>query len=306
VPTVLVVDDSAADRRLVTGLLEEYPDCTTIEASDGKEALALLEQQQADIVVTDLMMPGINGLELLTALKTDYPHIPVILMTAAGSEEIAAEALRHGAASYVPKRNLADDLVDTLYRVTAAADKDRTHSRLAHYLTRCESEFAIPNDLEVIDMLVDHLQESLRCLPLGDETERLRVGVAIKAALENAYYHGNLEVGATAGDAGREAYDRLAMQRVLELPYRERRIHLRVRLSRTEAVFTIRDEGPGFDHSALPDPIDLCDPDRAVGRGVILMRSIMDEVVYNAAGNQVTLVKRRPIASAININDEDS
>ena len=64
-------------------------------------------------------------------------------------------------------------------------------------------------------------------------------------------------------------------------------------MTRTDATFVIRDEGPGFDVAQLPAGDGLAEAERGAGRGVILMRSIMDEVSYNAAGNEVTLIKRR-------------
>ena len=63
-------------------------------------------------------------------------------------------------------------------------------------------------------------------------------------------------------------------------------------LSRSQAVFVIRDDGPGFDPSTLPDPTDPEYLERPHGRGLMLMRTFMDEVTYNAAGNEVRMVKR--------------
>jgi anti-sigma regulatory factor (Ser/Thr protein kinase) len=239
-------------------------------------------------------MPEMDGLELVAEIKNDYPHVPVILMTGAGSEDIAARALRAGAASYVPKKRLAGDLPEMLRHVLIAAREASSVSRLMHHLTAGTSTFVLNNDLQLIRSLVSHLQQQLRCLPLGDETERLRVGIAVEEALKNAYYHGNLEVGATIADVDHEAYDALAQQRRQEAPYRDRRIHVDVRISRAEAVYVIRDEGPGFDTSKLLESIQSDgNDDEPAGRGVILMRSIMDEVQYNDAGNEVTLIKRR-------------
>jgi CheY-like chemotaxis protein len=292
-PTVLVVDDSPIDRRLAGGLLEKHFACEVQYAVDGKEALQQMSLVLPDLVLTDLQMPQMNGLELVAAVKNDYPFVPVVLMTAQGSEDIAAEALRKGAASYVPKKRLADDLPPTVQRILLGSFEDRTHSQLMHYLETSEDVFVLANDLTLIQALVAHLQQLLRCLPLGDETERLRVGVALEEALTNAYYHGNLELGAARSTADRQACEQLARQRLDEAPYRDRRIRVSARISRTEAVFVIRDEGSGFDVSRLPTGADLPDDDHGAGRGVILMRSIMDEVIYNAAGNEVTLIKRR-------------
>jgi CheY-like chemotaxis protein len=288
-PTVLVVDDSPIDQRLAGGLLQKHFDCTVAYAADGKQALAHMTEQLPDLVLTDLQMPEMNGLELVAAVKSDYPFVPVILMTAQGSEDIAAQALRRGAASYVPKRRLADDLPATVERILLGSFEDRAHSQLMHYLESSESVFVLANDLAAIHALVNHIQEMLRCLPLGDETERLRVGVALEEALRNAYYHGNLEIGIAGDKADRE---QLAGQRLAEAPYRDRRIRVSAKISRSEAIFVVRDDGPGFDLSQLPNGDDLPADDRAAGRGVVLMRSIMDEVRYNEAGNEVTLVKR--------------
>ena len=57
-------------------------------------------------------------------------------------------------------------------------------------------------------------------------------------------------------------------------------------------MYVIRDEGPGFDPSTLPDPRDPSNLERTAGRGLLLIRTFMDEVTFNKAGNQITMVKR--------------
>ena len=76
-------------------------------------------------------------------------------------------------------------------------------------------------------------------------------------------------------------------------PWCERRIRVSVRLTKEEVEVVIRDEGPGFDPSKLPDPTDPENLDRPCGRGVMLMRAFMDDVQYNAVGNEVTLLRKR-------------
>jgi CheY-like chemotaxis protein len=288
-----VVDDSAVDRRLAGMLLEKHFDCTVHYAANGKEALQHLAHQLPDLVVADLQMPEMDGLQLVTAVRFAYPFVPVVLMTAQGSEDIAAEALRKGAASYVPKRKLAVDLVPTVQRILLGSFEDRGHTQLMHYLESSETVFVLGNDLALIKSLVHHLQEMLRCLPLSDETERLRVGIALEEALFNACYHGNLEVGRALGRVDRQAYEDLARQRLWEEPYSNRHIRVTTRINREQAVFTIRDDGPGFDFAAELAAAAAPDTERAAGRGIILIRSIMDEVRYTPPGNEVTLIKRR-------------
>ncbi len=290
-PKILVVDDALADRALVAGLAAKWMNSTVFEAIDGRDALAKIEIHQPDVVLTDLHMPEMNGFELVTAIKEDFPSIPVVLMTAKGSEEIAAQALRGGAASYVPKRRLADDLFNTLDQVRSASLGEQAQAQLMHYMTDTQTNFVLHNDLTLIRYATDQCLNMLRCMPLGDETERLRVGIAVEEALENAYFHGNLEV-TTEADHDLSRYAEVAASRVFELPYRDRHIHLSVEITRNQAQFTITDDGPGFDTAATLQLVETVSQEANPGRGITLMRSIMDEVRYNAAGNEVTLIKR--------------
>ena len=102
--TVLVVDDNPVDRHLAGALLAKRPEMKVLFAENGRDALALLEERCPDLVLTDLHMPEMDGLELVVEVRKNFPLVPIILMTAFGSEEIAIQALQKGAASYVPKR----------------------------------------------------------------------------------------------------------------------------------------------------------------------------------------------------------
>src|ERR1043166_2770438 len=112
-PRILVVEDSPTQAEALRFLLEDSG-FTVETASQGREALDVLGRSIADVVVTDLEMPLMNGLELVEAVREQFPSVPVVLVTAHGSETIASTALRKGAASYVPKSALEQDLVPTL------------------------------------------------------------------------------------------------------------------------------------------------------------------------------------------------
>ncbi len=121
----------------------------------------------------------------------------------------------------------------------------------------------------------------------------MRVGVALHESLLNAIQHGNLEISSELRQEGDEkAFRDLAAARRGQAPYRDRRVRVHARLSRSEAVYVIEDEGPGFDVAALPDPSDPANIERIGGRGLTLIRTFMDEVRHNSRGNGITLVKR--------------
>src|SRR5438477_9881591 len=130
-PTVvLVVDDSAVDRKLVGGLLAKRKDLQIEFATSGHEALARLAQLQPAIVITDLVMPGISGLDLVAQVVERHPEVPVILMTGKGSEEVAVKALELGATSYVPKAVLHQLLLSTVEDILEMVRQRRLHARL--------------------------------------------------------------------------------------------------------------------------------------------------------------------------------
>lgn len=288
---ILVVDDSATDRRLAGGLLQRRTGWNIQFAVDGREALTLIADETPDVVVTDLQMPEMNGLELVESMRQHHPLVPVILMTAQGSESIAAEALAQGASSYVPKRQLADELVEIVERVLSVSGERHTRRSLMQRMRQIRCSFVLGNDPALLTSLVSHMQDLLHQMEVLPENERLRVGVALEEALLNASYHGNLEVSSSLREEDHAAYYELARERSGCPPYSERNIYVDVELSPEMVQYVIRDEGPGFDPGELPDPTDPAYLDRPCGRGLLLMRTFMDDVEYNPLGNEVTLVK---------------
>ena len=290
---VLVVDDSPVDRARAGGLLRKDTSLTPIFAANGREALSIIDQQSPDIVVSDLQMPEMDGLALVETIRRDSPALPVILMTAHGSEETAIEALRRGATNYVAKRNLARELVTIVRAVLEIARVDRGQRQVLSCLTRTESQYEIGNAIALIPSLLDQLEAGLTRMQLCDRTGWMRVAVALREALVNAIYHGNLELSSQLLEEDEAQFAQLRDSRPNEAPYASRRVRVTARETRTEVTYVITDEGRGFDPATLPDPTDPANLDRRSGRGLFLIRTFMDEVWHNDVGNEITLVKRR-------------
>ncbi len=291
--TILVVDDSQLEQRYVARLLEALGGWRITFARNGIEALESFAIELPALVLTDMRMPNMDGLTLVEKLRDKYPQIPVVLMTGSGSERVAVEALKAGAADYVPKQSLAHDLAPVLERVLSVRQAEHRRFRVLAGMTRRSSQFVLENDPSLVPPLVAMFREDLLEVGLCDLTGATRAGIALEEALLNAIYHGNLEVSSELRENGDDAFHQLAAARRTELPYRDRRVKVIARMSPTRAAFVIADEGPGFDVSKLPDPTDLKHLDSPSGRGVLLMRAFMNKVSYNAAGNRVVLVKTR-------------
>jgi CheY-like chemotaxis protein/anti-sigma regulatory factor (Ser/Thr protein kinase) len=291
--TILIVDDSATERHLAGAIVQKIEGWQTLFASDGKEALSILQRQTPDVVLTDMLMPEMDGLELVRAIRIQHPLVPVILMTAHGSEDLAIQALRSGAASYVPKKSLAHDLADTLDSVLAACQSNRREQIILNCLVHHETHYRLDNDLALIAPLVGHLEHQLEHMRLCEPSGLVLVGVALHEALTNAILHGNLGLGSDLREKDEKEYYRLIFERQTQQPWRDRRVFVSATLTNQEAVFAVRDEGEGFDRELLPDPTDPANLERVSGRGLLLIQTFMDRVEHNERGNQITMVKRR-------------
>ena len=290
--TVLIVDDSAVDRHLVGGIIQKLDGWHATFAANGREALETMERQLPDLVLTDMLMDEMDGLELVQMVRSKHPSVPVILMTAHGNEDVAIKALQKGAASYVPKKSMARDLDETIEQVYSAAKTDQNQRRVLDCLTQQESHFILENDTALIPPMVGHLEENVSRLRLCEQSGLVLLGVALHEALTNAILHGNLGVGSDLREADERKYYRLIKDRQSMAPYRDRRVYVTATLTRKEARFVIRDEGEGFDPATLPDPTDPANLGRVTGRGLLLIQTFMDEVEHNEVGNEITMVKR--------------
>lgn len=289
---VLIVDDNPIDRRLAAGVVEKEG-LETRFAIHGRAALDEIGIERPDIVLTDMLMPEMDGLELVEEIKANYSNIPVVLMTAHGSEEIAVKALQVGASSYVPKQNLARDLGHTLHDVLAIVQAKRGEEQAFDCLVEHDLRFQLGAEDLSHEPLIGFLQQQLKRWDLCGEGEMVRIGTALHEAFVNAIEHGNLELDSALRDEPNGAYQKLGKRRRRESPYCERKIDVSVKLSREIAAIKIRDQGPGFDPSSLPDPTDPENIGRISGRGLLLIRTFMDDVQFNETGNEITMFKRK-------------
>ena len=294
-PRILVVGDDRSQSKDFEDLLRNAG-CDVTFAGHGRKAIELLARDLPDVVLTDLEMPEMDGLELVQAIRRDYPALPVILMTAMGSEDVAAKALNHGATSYVRKRSLAREVVRTVGSVLAIARALPAPTQVFDCLTEDQLEFVLENDPAQIPAVLGHLELVASLLHPRERTDGMRVGIALHEVLINAIQHGNLELNSDLREVDERLFRDLGEKRRSLFPFRDRRVRLRARLSRSEAVYIVEDDGPGFDPAALPDPTDPANLERCSGRGMMLIRTFMDEVEHNEKGNRITLRKRHRVA----------
>jgi DNA-binding NarL/FixJ family response regulator/anti-sigma regulatory factor (Ser/Thr protein kinase) len=289
---LLFVDDADNDVRRILDLIESELGWHTSVVHGTDAGLEWIERENPQIVLVQSLQPG--SAEFIEIVREKFGEIPVVLLTGDGEERSALHALQAGAASYVPREQADTDLIETLSRVFASAQMRTRRRRLNSFLTSSKVEFEIENDPALIPPLVAALQEQLISLGVCTPNDTLRLGIALEEALLNGMHHGNLEVSSNQRQENGEcAYHAEIQRRRRVAPYCNRRLHISADISPSEGTIVIRDEGTGFDVAGLPDPTDPENLTRVGSRGVLLLRTFMDDVVFNAAGNEVKLVRRR-------------
>jgi DNA-binding NarL/FixJ family response regulator len=128
VARVLVVDDFAGFRDAICSMLRDRPDLLVVgEASDGLEAVRKAEDLQPDLIVLDLSLPKLNGLEATRRIRTLSPKSKIIIASLESSADFVWEALRSGAAGYVIKAEIFNQLLPAIDAVLQGNAGDRVH-----------------------------------------------------------------------------------------------------------------------------------------------------------------------------------
>jgi CheY-like chemotaxis protein len=293
---VLVVDDSKFDRHLVGQLLKSTDNVRVLFAPDGRKALDIVEREAPAVVLTDLIMPDMDGLELVHQVRALYPQISVILMTAHGSEDVAMQALRAGAANYIPKKYLVRDLDHTLRKVLTIAAQRHERRQILRCLVQRESILMLDNDPELIVPLITMLSEELEGIGSWDPTSLMQMCIALQEALTNALFHDNFEIGTELRCDDNRVLNARTDERAIQKPYRSRHVRVHARIDLEAARFLIADDGPGYDAAFLDKPIQSDELNGIDGRGMFLIRTFMDQVSFNRVGNELKMIKLRSVS----------
>lgn len=152
---ILVVEDHHVVRQGLVALIRTVPDMTVVaEAADGAQAVELFHQHRPDIVIMDLRLPGLSGVEAIAAIRRDFPAARVIVLTTFEGDEDIFRALQAGARGYLLKDMFGDELMDAIRAVHAG--KTRIPAPVAQRLAeRMGGPSLTGRELEVLRSIVD-------------------------------------------------------------------------------------------------------------------------------------------------------
>jgi DNA-binding NarL/FixJ family response regulator len=175
--TVLLADDHALLRAGLRAILASQPDiCVLAEASDGREALRLAEEIRPTVILLDISMPGLNGLETLLRLREAAPSSAVVILSMHKVEEYAARALRAGALGYVLKDSPPSIL---LAAVRAAARGERYLAPPLDFAVIEEYQRRLGQEGDLLESLTPREREILQLLAEGHTTQAIASLLAI-------------------------------------------------------------------------------------------------------------------------------
>ena len=169
----LIADDHTIVRAGIRSLLEKLPDVVVVgEASDGRELLVMMKEQQPNLVLLDIAMPNLNGIEAAARIAKDFPHVKVIVLSMYANEEYVARALRAGASGYLLK-NAATAELEVAVRAVARGETYLSplisKHVISNYLARDEEERGQPVPLTA------RQREILQLIAEGKSTKEIAV-----------------------------------------------------------------------------------------------------------------------------------
>ncbi|NLF24914.1 MAG: response regulator [Deltaproteobacteria bacterium] len=263
--------------------------------SDGQRALQAADDIRYDLVITDLALPGLNGIDLLRAIKQRKPEQAIIVTSASKNIDLALEVLREGVSDYLQKPldfdSLARSVERTLSEVRLREDRDRLFRYVREQFTEytCTSAELVGQRFPL--MIVEKLFRAGRI----DLDTKLKIELGFQEALVNSLEHGNLELKSEWKEQfnheGIDRYTSTKRERLQDPHFSQRLIRLRIQLARNILSINIKDEGPGFLYkeylSARDNPAKLL----CYGRGMALLSNGFDEVSYQGRGTEINMVK---------------
>lgn len=185
--SVLIVEDHPVVRSGIRMLLTEEGDIEVLgEASNGKEALAFLETSRPDLILLDISMPEVNGLEVTQYVREHYPSLPILILTMHEDERYFFQLLRAGATGYIVKGAAPNDLVSAVRAV--AAGQAYLYPSLARLLAKEPDTVLSARELEVLQLTAQGMtaREVGKKLAISSNTvERHRANIMSKLGVSN-------------------------------------------------------------------------------------------------------------------------
>ncbi|MBC8259963.1 MAG: response regulator [SAR324 cluster bacterium] len=289
---LLIADDTAEVLDFLRDFFQKAGHSVQV-ASDGEEALHIFQQEEIEGIFCALSLPKLGGLELLKEVKAANSKRPLVMLCPHSDTESALNALQLGACDYLLKPIQHLELQRTLDRVISLHEGFHFSAYTNDNLLQESRTLEVGNEYESLNRIVAFMTQDLPSFGILGQEQLFRMNMLLKEALENAIFHGNLELNSETRLENPKLYFETAERKREMDPYKNRKLILQYEISRNSAKYVVRDEGKGFAHADLLEPKDPENLMRIKGHGLIMIMNFMDEVFWNDRGNEMTMVRYR-------------
>ncbi len=288
---VLIVEDDPASMTFLE-IIAKKEGCIFMSAENGKKGLEIYEEFDPDIIMSDINMAHMNGLELLEQIRLKKSDIIFILLTAYTSEEFVIKAIKHGANNYLKKPLSKDTIVNLLRKYKTIIEHQHFEKRISGYIKKHNFSLQINTNINIIPDIVNYLVEETGDIFTPDK--QLDVKLGLNELILNAFEHGNLEItytdksAAVSNDTLMELYE----ERLKNQIFAQRTIDIKYEMLENACEWIITDQGKGFNPAAIPSPLSEDGIMRLHGRGIFISKYHFDELEYLGCGNKVRIRKK--------------
>lgn len=288
---ILLIDDEKFTRNELRAYLEEEG-YNVVTASNGVEGIEAFEKLYPEIVLTDVKMPKMDGFKVLQIIKTKKPETRVILLTGHGDEEMAIRALKEGANDYIKKPINLNDLNESIIRAVESIRSLKRTTFNASNIYSINQIIKINNNLDEIYGVTNYITNLNYIYFTKASCEKIKL--AIIETLRNSIEHGNLEIGYSEKNKLLEngVFNQELKIRTNKSPYKERRVTIKYTLNYKGVRYIIKDDGNGFDWDNAPSADEPSNIFKRNGRGLLLIKLMMDEIKFNKKGNIIHIIKK--------------
>lgn len=294
--TVLLVDADMTDRFTLQQKLS-HAGYKIVSTEKAEDALYMLKsgEQKIDLLISDVKLRKMDGIELLRRVKAADAPLPVLLITGQGNMEDAINALRCGADDFIRKPFDANDVVLTVHSILRRKQEESIAESFAKYIEYSKTQYAIPNDISLVNVLAFQLTKNLVPAGFCSRTVAENLSLALKEAITNALCHGNLEISSNIREnEGLKSFNEEIEKRSEDPFYKSRKIYISCEQTKEYIAYSVEDEGAGFNYKSRPDPRDEENFFKNSGRGLFIIDVHFDEVSWNEKGNCIYLKKYKP------------
>jgi CheY-like chemotaxis protein/anti-sigma regulatory factor (Ser/Thr protein kinase) len=262
---VLVVDDNEDVLNTLSAILKELR-LTPVAVSDGVEAMKVLNSQKIDLIITDLMMPNMDGFEFIQNARQVNANIPIAVISGFAGGKNVVDALSLGAYNFITKPFTVREIENVIKRGLRLREFSLGTHRLTQGIKNT-TEMELPSFTHLLPSAVLYIVRECQWRGIENENVLANISVCIDELINNALVHGN-------------DMDEL------------KKIKIKLVFDQKEFSLSIEDEGEGFDYKEILSAFAGRDSGLPTKRGLFIVNYLMDEVSFNEKGNIVTMVKR--------------